>query len=92
MGKQGSLRHERRFNEYKQDTYAFDVTQLIAVDQQAYLDMVRAGLDPWNYTYQVKDKVLRAYGDRTCKEALYDYDPSKATWTSSCVKDVPKAV
>jgi hypothetical protein len=88
--KQGSLRDFRKFNKFTTDTEMMAPHELSGCDMQAYTDVVRAGLDPWSFTYRVLSGVLRAY--TTDGEIAYEYDPNNRIWTLPCVKDEPQGV
>ena len=91
--KQGSLRNERKFDKFAKDanTEMIQPNELAGVDMQSYTDLVRCGLDPWQYTYKVTSGVLNAYTPGTLEPA-YVYDPKARVWAHPCVNDAQQIV
>lgn len=90
--KQGSLREERNFNKFKNiDTEMMEPPEFSGRDMQAYMDLVKCGLDPWQCTYRLNQGVLSAYDSKTTV-IIYEYDPMNRVWSQPCVKETPKEV
>lgn len=78
--KQGELRDQRHFDRMLNiSTDVMQPHELAGVDMQSYMDLVKVGLNPWDYTFKMTDGVLRAYLHETA-EVLYTYDPARCTW------------